>query len=97
MEAGTIFLRDPIQPFYGLPSEESVARTRANRWLLRDDTDYGARGYFPGRQIDCWRNTTCYPRRFVPSEIIVRPPDDLGNEVKEETFVQAKIYSGNLQ
>ena len=95
LPAGTIYGQDREQLLYGLPSEASVERSLAQRWLLVDRTDYAAKGYYAGRQAGL-QTARCTPRRFAPTLVGIEPPADEGDQVSEDVLVTARLYGGRL-
>jgi len=90
--AGTIYYEDEYL-LAGLPSDAYIQDARARRWLVRDDTNYAARGLYPGRQMGL-QTAKCYGESFVPTPIPLEEPADQGDQINEERLITARIYHG---
>lgn len=95
LPAGTIYGQDREQLLYGLPSRASIESAHTNRWLLKDGTNYRARGLYAGRQAGLC-SAVCHPRRFAPTLVPVEAPADAGDAVPENVLVTARLYDGRL-
>jgi hypothetical protein len=92
-DAGTIYGRDQEELLYGLPSDAYIEEAHQRRWLVRDDTNYAARGLYPGRQAGL-QTARCYPEAFMPTPIPHEAPADTNDQVREERLITARIYHG---